>query len=104
MIEPASEGIDVGDVVEEAVTSRRYLERQMQAFLGRTPNQELLRIRIRRAQELLLETDLPLEAVARKAGFRNHKYLGDVFAREVGVRPGEFRRQARAAHGLPQLP
>lgn len=104
MRDRACEGIDVGDVVEEAVTSRRYLERQMQAFLGRTPNQELLRIRIRRAQELLLETDLPLEAVARKAGFRNHKYLGDVFAREVGVRPGEFRRQARAAHGLPQLP
>lgn len=104
MRDHACEGISVGDVVEAAVTSRRYLERQMQAFLGRTPNQELLRIRIGRAQELLVETDLPLEAVARKAGFRNHKYLGDVFARETGQRPGEFRRQARAANGLPQLP
>lgn len=99
MRDHACEGIDVGDVVEAAVTSRRYLERQMKTLLGRTPNQELLRLRIRRAQELLLETDLPLEAVARKAGFRNHKYLGDVFVRETGRRPGEFRRQARANQG-----
>jgi LacI family transcriptional regulator len=93
----ACEEIGVGDVVEAAVTSRRYLERQMQALLGRTPNQEILRVRLRRAQELLLETDLPLETVARKVGFRSHKYLGDVFVRETGLPPGEFRRQARKA-------
>ena len=35
------------------MTSRRYLERQMEAQLGRSPNQEILRVRIRRARSCL---------------------------------------------------
>lgn len=97
-------GIDVGDVVEVAGTSRRYLERKMQALLGRSPNQEILRVRINRARVLLLETDLSLQAIAQKTAFRSTKYLGDVFIREVGQPPGELRRRAREARGLPEIP
>jgi LacI family transcriptional regulator len=63
--------------------------------LGRSPNQEILRVRIERAQELLRDTDLPLETIAQRAGFLSHKYLGDVFVRETGQPPGQFRREAR---------
>jgi LacI family transcriptional regulator len=91
----ACEGIGVGDVVCAAATSRRCLERQMQEIIGRTPNQEILRTRIRRAQTLLAETDLSLETIAHKTGFRGHKYLGDAFLRETGQRPGAFRRNRR---------
>jgi LacI family transcriptional regulator len=97
----ACDGIDVGQVVEAAVTSRRYLERQMQAQLGRSPNQEILRTRLRRAESLLRDTDLPLESIARQTGFRSHKYLGDVFVRETGIPPGQYRRQTRKALDLP---
>ena len=92
----ACENISVSHVVKAAVTSRRYLERQMEACLGRTPNQEILRIRIRRAQELLCETELPLEIIARQTGFPSRKYMGDVFARETGQPPGQFRSQAKS--------
>lgn len=91
----ACEGIGVDQVVRAAVTSRRYLERQMQVQLNRSPNQELVRVRVQRAQALLRDTDLSLESIARQTGFRNHKYLRDVFARETGQPPGEFRRQTR---------
>lgn len=90
----ACERISVSHVVEAAVTSRRYLERQMVVHLGRSPNQEILRVRIRRAQELLCETDLSLETIARQVGFPGSKYMGDVFVRETGQPPGQFRRQA----------
>lgn len=99
----ACDGIDVGAVVDAAVTSRRYLERQMQVVLGRSPNQEILRVRLRRAEELLRDTDLPLEAIARQTGFQSQKYLGDVFVRETGTPPGKYRRQARQALELPGL-
>ena len=102
--EHACQGISVSDVVHAAVTSRRDLERQMQAAVGRSPNQEILRERIRRAQELLLETDMPLGSIARQTGFRGHKYLGDAFKRVTGCRPGEFRRQSRQRYDLPDLP
>jgi LacI family transcriptional regulator len=72
--------------------------------LGRTPNQEILRVRIRRIQELLLETDLPLEAIARSTAFRSQGYLSDVFLRETGQRPAEYRRRARAVPRPPDWP
>ncbi len=97
----ACDGIGVSEVVDAAVTSRRYLERQMRAQLGRSPNQELLRVRLRRAEELLRDTDLPLETIARQTGFRSQKYLGDVFVRETGTPPGQYRRQMRKALELP---
>jgi LacI family transcriptional regulator len=93
MREHACEAISVGDVVQAAVTSRRDLERQMQNTIGRSPHQEILRVRIGRAQTLLTDTDLSLESIARQTGFQSRKYLGDAFRRETGTSPGEFRRQ-----------
>jgi LacI family transcriptional regulator len=93
--EHACGAISVADVVQAAVTSRRDLERQMRSTIGRSPNQEILRVRIRRAQELLTDTDLSLESIARQTGLHSRKYLGDVFRREAGSSPGEFRRQHR---------
>jgi LacI family transcriptional regulator len=93
--EQACGAIRVADVVQAAVTSRRDLERQMRSAIGRSPNQEILRVRIRRAQELLTDTGLSLESIARQTGLHSRKYLGDVFRREAGSSPGEFRRQHR---------
>src|SRR5262249_28880884 len=89
--------IGVADVVEASHASRRLLERQMQAILGRSPNEEILRVRISRAKELLLEGDLPLRTIARKCGFSGPKYFGDAFVRQVGVSPGAFRQRERGA-------
>jgi LacI family transcriptional regulator len=89
----AEEPIDVDGVARGASVSRRYLERLMASRLGRSPNQELIRVRTERARSLLLETDLSLSAVARRCGFRGAKYFGDVFRRMTGVAPGEYRRR-----------
>jgi AraC-like DNA-binding protein len=59
-------------------------------------------MRTERARSLLLETDLPLSAIARQSGFNGTKYFGDAFQRLTGTSPGEFRRQSRDpgnAHG-----
>jgi LacI family transcriptional regulator len=91
--------ICVDDVVEAALTSRRYLERQMRKQLGRSPNQEILHVRTQRARQLLFETNLSLSEIARQSGFSDAKYFGDAFRRLSGVSPGEFRRRSREASG-----
>ena len=45
-----------------------------------------------RARQLLSESDLPLEVVAERCGFSSCKYFGDAFRRELGVRPGAYRK------------
>ncbi len=90
----AGEAIGIDDVVKAAGTSRRFLERLMESRLQRSPNRELIRVRIDRARSLLLDTDLSLNAIAQRSGFRSAKYFGDAFRRVEGLAPGEFRRRA----------
>jgi LacI family transcriptional regulator len=91
----ACDGINVEDVLAATCLSRSVLERRFKQMLGRTPKAEILTVQIERARQLLAETDLALDAVARQAGFRGEKYFGDIFHRKVGVRAGAYRRQVR---------
>jgi LacI family transcriptional regulator len=90
-------GINVCDVLREIPVSRRVLESRFQKLTGRTPHEEILRLRIERACQLLIETDLPLTSIATAAGFRHAEYLSVAFKRSVGQTPGAFRRQHRVS-------
>jgi len=54
------------------------------------------RVRLRRLRDLLVETELKLDAVASLCGFASTSYMVSQFRRFEGVTPGEFRRR----HGL----
>jgi LacI family transcriptional regulator len=95
--EHACDGIDVQDVLRAVPLSRRVLESRFRAWVGRTPHAEILRIRLDRVKELLLETDLPLERIAALAGFEHSEYMNVAFRRELGPTPGQYRRQLRLA-------
>jgi len=89
----ACDGIKVKDVLKAVPHSRTLLEGRFKKLLGRTPHEEILRVRLNRVKQLLVETDLPLEQIAERAGFPHVEYLSVAFRREVGMRPSQFRVQ-----------
>jgi LacI family transcriptional regulator len=91
--EHACEGIDVNDVMAQVPLSRRVLESRFKKLLGRSPHEEIDRVQISRARELLRGTDLSLVQIAEKTGFPHAEYLSVVFKKRVGVTPREYRRQ-----------
>lgn len=91
----ALRGINVADVLREVPLSRRVLESRFRKLLGRTPHEEIARLRIQRVKQLLLETDLPLAAIAARAGFQHDEYLSVAFKKATGVPPREYRRRVR---------
>jgi len=91
--EHACDGIAVGDVLRQVPISRSALERRMRAAIGRSPNEEITRVRIERAKQLLTTTDLSLAAIARRTGFRSAPYFAEVFKRKAGQTPGVYRRE-----------
>jgi LacI family transcriptional regulator len=93
----ACRGIGVGDVLRHVPLSRSALERRFKIVLRRSPKEEILRVQLDRARHLLGESDLPLEVVADRCGFSSCKYFGDAFRRELGVRPGAFRKRSQSA-------
>jgi LacI family transcriptional regulator len=84
--------IDVEDVVRVVPLSRSVLQRRFRALLGRSVHDEIVRLRLARARELLQETDLPLAEIAERAGFRHQEYMGAVFRRRLHTTPGALRR------------
>jgi LacI family transcriptional regulator len=92
--EHACDGISVGDVLRVVPLSRRAFEKRFLDRLGRTPHQEILRLKIVRAEQLLAETDLNLASIAERTGFRHAEYLSVAFKRATGRTPGRHR----AAH------
>ena len=93
--EHACEPIDVVDVVKTVPISRSVLQRLFRDLLGRSIHDEIIRVRLSRARELLQETDLPLIEIAERAGFRHQEYMGAVFRQRLGITPGALRIHKR---------
>ncbi len=87
--------ISVADVTRNVAISRSSLERKVRKYLGRTPQQEIRQVQIKRVRELLATTELAAEKIALLCGFEHPEYMYVVFKREVGMTPGEFRNQAK---------
>ena len=92
--EHACDGIGVKDVLAEVPLSRRVLEDRFRKLLGRTPHDEIARVRFERVRQLLRETRLPLAEIARRSGFRNAEYLATAFRRQLGISPNAYRKSA----------
>ncbi len=93
--EHACEGATIADLLRAVPLSRRVLESRYRAATGRTPHQDLVRLRIERVKQLLAETDLSLERMAALAGYDHPEYMSVAFKRETGETPGRYRRKAR---------
>lgn len=89
--ENAIRGIHVGDVAAHVRASRRWLDGQFVEHLGRTPHEEIVRVQFAHVERLLMETELPLEAIAARCGFRHSEYLSVAFKRRYGVSPSQWR-------------
>jgi LacI family transcriptional regulator len=87
----ACEGINVADVLQQVPMSRRVFETQFKKLFGRLPHDEIVRTRLQKVKELLTHTDLPLEAIARRTGFKHVEYMSVVFKKKVGLPPSDFR-------------
>ncbi|MEM9411535.1 MAG: DNA-binding transcriptional regulator [Planctomycetota bacterium] len=93
--ENACRGINIEQVCRSIPVSRSMLERKTRKYLGRTPQQEIRRVQINRAQELLSTTDLTTEHIAKLCGFEHPEYMLVVFKRITGKTPGSYRKEAQ---------
>lgn len=94
--ENSSRPIQVADILKRVPISRRVLERRFSQVLGRSPSEEIRRVRLSHATSLLVHTDLTIPEVAARSGLGSPQYLGRLFARYYSMTPRRFREQARA--------
>ncbi len=83
--------LSVTEVCHEVGVSREVLRHRMQALIGRTPKQEIDRVRLAALEAKLTFTDLTLEAIAQEMGFYGADDLSRFFRRMRKQSPGQFR-------------
>jgi LacI family transcriptional regulator len=93
--EHACEGLRLKELPSRTALSGRTLERRVYQLLGRSPKEEMMRIRLERAKQLLTETNLPVSSVAEKCGFSEAKYFSHVFHARLGLTPGQYRHNTQ---------
>lgn len=93
----ACTGLDVAELLKAVPMNRRTLERRFQTHVGRSPLEEIRRIRLERVKELLRETDLKLDAITKLAGFSYTAYMVAQFRQAFEKTPGQYRRDLKSS-------
>lgn len=88
-----SEQIEIANVVKMTGMSRRLFEISFKKVVGRSPAAELQRMRIEKARQLLIATELTIEQITNQCGFRRRERLHEAFKRITGYTPGAYRKQ-----------
>jgi len=91
----ASSGLRVKDILQEVPLSRSTLERSFREVLGRSPTEEINRVRLNEAKRLLDDTDLTMEQISVRTGFANVHYFSNCFRAMFGQPPGSYRKRSR---------
>jgi transcriptional regulator GlxA family with amidase domain len=77
--------------------SRSCFSHSFRKYTGVTPSQFATEIRMRKAEEMLLDTDVPVAEIGVACGFSNANHFCKAFRRVRHLSPGQFRRDHSAA-------
>ena len=87
--------LQVPEIVAAVGTSRRPLEVAFKNETGRTINQEIVRIRIEKAKELLASKKATINSIAKETGFLRPNHMNRVFRAHTGESPGSYRKKLK---------
>ena len=86
---------DIASLAAEACVSRTTLELRFRTVVGRSIHEAFVRQRVAGLRRLVTDTDLPLKAIAARAGFRSVQYMTTFLHRHTGLTPARLRSVER---------
>jgi len=97
MLRESHRPIGVEDVARAVFATTRTLQRRFQKARGCSVGEELRRLRLERAKRRLAGSEDPIKNIAHECGFQSSVRMGEVFRRELGCSPGEYRARMQSA-------
>jgi LacI family transcriptional regulator len=91
--EHACEPIKLDDVSRTTGANGATLRRRFKSVLGRTVHEEIQRVRVERAKQLLVSTDWPFKQIARQSGFCSVQHMTTRIREATGHTPREYRER-----------
>lgn len=91
----ADEDFGIVQLCREMGMSRSQFYSKIKALTGQSAALYLRAVRLEKAKQMLLQTDLNVSEVAFEVGFRTSGYFTQSFTEEMGMSPTAFRKDGR---------
>ena len=89
-----NEDFGIAQLMTALNVSRTQLHRKLKALIDQSASEFIRKIRVEKAAELLLQSDLNISEISYKTGFKSPTYFTQVFTNTIGKSPTSFRKSA----------
>lgn len=93
-----NEELDADTIAAEVYISKTQLYRKVKAITGYTPHGLIKSIRLKKAGQMLLNTDLTVSEIIYETGFKNRTYFYRSFKETFGDSPLDYARKHKEQH------
>lgn len=93
MIQNAEHDLDMMNLSKQLHLSYDQFRHQFKTHTGISPKQYHLQLKIQRACELLLQTDMTIQEIALKLHFESQFYFSKIFKKRMGKSPLQWRKE-----------
>ena len=85
------EQLTVHTLAHSCSMNESVFSRSFKRVYGCSPVQYLIKVRLEAAKKMLASSEVSFEEIAKKCGFKNAKYFGDILKKNEHVTPRELR-------------
>jgi len=93
MAENVAEEFNLDRLAKQAGLSKFYFNRLFKSAMGVSPSRYHMTLRMDEAKRLLRETKKSIVSVGLDVGYANPSHFAQLFRRETGLSPSDYRRQ-----------
>lgn len=86
---------EIGSLAGDYNISAAHFIREFKKYVGMSPKQYILKMKLSRSRELIRHTNLPISEISEKCGFENVTYFNRIFKARYEETPTAFRRKSR---------
>lgn len=89
------QSLSLSELSSRVYVSSAYLSTLFHKCTGKSFKSYLVELRMQKACELLLSTDLYIYQIARQTGYPNSQYFSVAFRKHTGCSPSKYRERYR---------
>ncbi len=94
----SDENLNVDILADEACMSTSGLFKRLKALTGTSPGEYITAYRMKEASTLIKDTNMSIDDISIKVGFRSHSYFSTCFKNNFGMSPKKYRQISTASN------
>lgn len=71
-----------------------YFRRMFKNYTGLSPNQYYMQLKIKKAKELIMNSEKSIKEISNELGFETAQYFSRIYKKKVGTNPTDLRNKA----------